>query len=88
MLNKIGAVPIIAPIIALFLFWKFGLTLKFLFSFIFACALTVIAFADFDHQIIPDVVTLPRDTPILSLAAFAYIFWGDEFIRLLFFLHG
>jgi len=185
LLNKIGAVPFIAPIIALFLFWKFGLTLKFLFSFIFACTLTVITFVDFGHQIIPDVVTLPgipffflaavlamdvpwleaalgiligggilyaiafgyeliakregmgggdikllamlgaffgwkslffillissltgavvgiavmlikgKDMkyaipfgPFLSLAAFAYIFWGDEFIRLLFFLHG
>jgi len=178
-------VELLTAIIALFLFWKFGLTLKFLFSFIFACTLTVITFVDFGHQIIPDVVTLPgipffflaavlamdvpwleaalgiligggilyaiafgyeliakregmgggdikllamlgaffgwkslffillissltgavvgiavmlikgKDMkyaipfgPFLSLAAFAYIFWGDEFIRLLFFLHG
>jgi leader peptidase (prepilin peptidase)/N-methyltransferase len=44
---------------ALLLFWKFGLSLKYLFSFIFTAALIVITFIDFDHQIIPDVITLP-----------------------------
>ena len=61
-------IELLAALIALLLFWKFGLTLKFLFSFIFACTLTVITFVDFGHQIIPDVVTLPG-IPFFFLAA-------------------
>jgi leader peptidase (prepilin peptidase)/N-methyltransferase len=48
----------ITALMALLLFWKFGLSLKYLFSFIFTAALIVITFIDFDHQIIPDVITL------------------------------
>ena len=111
-------VELLTAIMALLLFWKFGLTFKFLFSFLFACILIIITFIDLEHQIIPDVLTLPGIPvfflaaifamgvspleavlgvligggvlyavpfgPFLSLAALAYIFWGDEFIRLLF----
>ena len=44
---------------SLLLFWKFGISLQYLFSFIFVAALIVITFIDFDHQIIPDVISLP-----------------------------
>jgi leader peptidase (prepilin peptidase)/N-methyltransferase len=52
-------VEALTALMALLLFWKFGLNLKYLFSFIFTAALIVITFIDFDHQIIPDVITLP-----------------------------
>jgi leader peptidase (prepilin peptidase)/N-methyltransferase len=178
-------VETLTAIISILLFWKFGLTLKLLFFFIFCCVLIIIAFIDLEHQIIPDILTLPgiplfflmavfaigipwlaaalgvligggilyliafgyelltkregmgggdikllamlgaffgwksllfilfvssflgalvgiavmlikrKDMryavpfgPFLSLSAFAYIFWGDEFIRLLFLFHG
>lgn len=61
-------VELITAVISLLLFWKFGLTFKYLFSFIFVCALMVITFIDLDHQIIPDVITLPG-IPIFFLAA-------------------
>jgi leader peptidase (prepilin peptidase)/N-methyltransferase len=61
-------VELLTALIALFLSWKFGLSLKFLCSFIFVCALTVITFVDLDHQIIPDIITLPG-IPLLFLAA-------------------
>lgn len=61
-------VELITAVISLLLFWKFGLTFQYLFSFIFVCALMVITFIDLDHQIIPDVITLPG-IPIFFLAA-------------------
>ena len=52
-------VEAITALMSLLLFLKFGLSLKFLSSFIFACALIVITFIDLRHQIIPDVISLP-----------------------------
>jgi len=52
-------VEALTALLALFLFWKFGLTLKFLAAFIFVSALIVITFIDIDHQIIPDIISLP-----------------------------
>jgi leader peptidase (prepilin peptidase)/N-methyltransferase len=43
----------------LLVFFKFGLTGETFFYFAFVSALMVIALIDFDHQIIPDEITLP-----------------------------
>ncbi|MDI9570431.1 MAG: prepilin peptidase [Pseudomonadota bacterium] len=48
-----------SAILALFLFWKYGFSWQFPAAFAFVSALLVITFIDLDHQIIPDVVTLP-----------------------------
>jgi leader peptidase (prepilin peptidase)/N-methyltransferase len=61
-------VELITAVLALLLFLKFGLTLKFLVFFFFTAVLIVITFIDLDHQIIPDIITLPG-IPIFSLAA-------------------
>jgi leader peptidase (prepilin peptidase)/N-methyltransferase len=61
-------VELITALLALLLFIKFGLTLKFLVFFIFIAVLIVITFIDLDHQIIPDILTLPG-IPIFTLAA-------------------
>ncbi len=53
-----------------FLFLKFGLTLPFLFWFTFICVLLVISFIDVDHQIIPDIISLPGIFIFASSAAF------------------
>lgn len=58
----------LTALMALFLFWKFGLTLKFLAAFIFVSALILITFIDIDYQIIPDVISLPG-IPICFLMA-------------------
>jgi leader peptidase (prepilin peptidase)/N-methyltransferase len=63
-------VEAITALLALLLFWKFGLGLKYLSSFIFTCALIVITFIDFDHQIIPDVISLPGIPLFFLLAVF------------------
>ena len=63
--------PLVEAITAAFsllLFWKYGVTFQWLFSFAFVCALIVITFIDLDHQIIPDVISLPG-IPIFFLAA-------------------
>ena len=63
--------PLVEAITAAFsllLFWKYGVTFQWLVCFAFVCALIVITFIDLDHQIIPDVISLPG-IPIFLLAA-------------------
>jgi leader peptidase (prepilin peptidase)/N-methyltransferase len=45
--------------IALALYVKFGFSPLFFSFFVFSAALIVITFIDFDHQIIPDIISLP-----------------------------
>ncbi len=61
-------VELITALMAMLLFLKFSLTLSFLIFFIFTAVLIVITFIDLDHQIIPDILTLPG-IPIFCLAA-------------------
>jgi leader peptidase (prepilin peptidase)/N-methyltransferase len=61
-------VELITAVFSLLLFWKYGLAFQWLVSFAFICALIVITFIDLDHQIIPDVISLPG-IPIFFLAA-------------------
>lgn len=77
-------VELITAVLALLLFLKFGLTLKFLTFFIFTAVLIVITFIDLDHQIIPDVISLPG-IPIFCLAAIflVKIPWMEALIGLL-----
>jgi leader peptidase (prepilin peptidase)/N-methyltransferase len=74
----------ITAVLSLLLFWKFGLSWQYLFHFIFVCSLIVITFIDFDHQIIPDVITLPG-IPIFSLIAvfFMGVPWMEVLIGIL-----
>ncbi len=45
--------------LTLLLFLRFGLSLSFIIYFLLTAALIVITFIDFDHQIIPDEISLP-----------------------------
>jgi leader peptidase (prepilin peptidase)/N-methyltransferase len=65
-------VEFLTAFMAVILLWKFGISLKYLFSFLFVCALIVITFVDFDHQIIPDIITLPG-IPISFLVAILFM---------------
>lgn len=77
-------VELLTALMALLLFWKFGLTLKLLFSFMFTCSLIVITFVDFEHQIIPDIITLPGIPIFFLMAVFAMgISWWDAVLGLL-----
>ena len=77
-------VEIITALLTLILFLKFGLSLNFLVFFIFTAVLIVITFIDLDHQIIPDVLTLPG-IPLFFLAAvfLVKVPWKDALIGLL-----
>lgn len=63
-------VELMTGLIALALFFKFGLSVAYPIHFIFLAALVVITFIDLDHQIIPDIITLPG-IPVFFLAALA-----------------
>jgi leader peptidase (prepilin peptidase)/N-methyltransferase len=52
------------------IFLKYGITLEALIYYTFVAALLVITFIDIDHQIIPDVITLPG-IPIFFAASLA-----------------
>jgi leader peptidase (prepilin peptidase)/N-methyltransferase len=77
-------VELITAVLSLLLFLQFGLTLRFLIFFIFTAVLIVITFIDLDHQIIPDVLTLPGIPIFFLLAIFVVkITWLEALIGLL-----
>jgi len=77
-------VELITALLSLFLFLKFGLSLTFLIVFIFTAVLIVITFIDLDHQIIPDVLTLPGIPIFFLLAIFVVkVPWLEALIGLL-----
>lgn len=86
--NKISfrypLVEFITAMMTLLLFLKFGLSLNFFIFFIFTAVLIVITFIDWDHQIIPDILTLPG-IPIFFLAAvfIVKIPWTEVLLGLL-----
>lgn len=77
-------VELITGLLALLLFMKFGLTLDFLVYFIFTAVLITISFIDLDHQIIPDVLSLPGIPIFFLLAVFVVkVPWMEAAIGLL-----
>ena len=66
------AVELLTAVMSLLLLREYGLSLEYLFSFLFTCALIVITFIDLKHQIIPDVITLPG-IPLFALAAIFFM---------------
>lgn len=77
-------VELITALLSLLLFAKFSLSLNFLVFFIFTAVLIIITFIDLDHQIIPDVLTLPG-IPLFFLAGIfvVKIPWLEALIGLL-----
>jgi leader peptidase (prepilin peptidase)/N-methyltransferase len=77
-------VELITALLSLLLFFKFGGTLNYLIFFIFTAVLIVITFIDFDHQVIPDVLTLPG-IPVFFLLAVLVVKvpWLEALIGLL-----
>lgn len=53
------AIELLTAIFALLLFLKFSVTPAFGFWFVFISVLITISFIDIDHQIIPDIISLP-----------------------------
>lgn len=61
-------VELITASLSVLLFWRYGLSLQYVATFTFTCALITITFIDLEHQIIPDIITLPG-IPVFFLAA-------------------
>jgi len=62
-------VELMNGIVAVALLFKFGLSMESLIYFVFISSLIVITFIDLDHQIIPDIITLPG-IPMGLIASF------------------
>ena len=77
-------IELLTGLFALITFLKYGLSLEALVYFVFIAALLVITFIDIDHQIIPDIISLPG-IPIFFLASFglSQINWLDSLIGIL-----
>ena len=77
-------VEFISGIFAVGVFWKFGLGLESLIYFTFIATLLVITFIDIDHQIIPDVISLPG-IPLFFAASFALpsVSWVESLVGIL-----
>ncbi len=63
-------VEFISGLFAVGIFLKYGIGLEAVIYYTFTAALLVITFIDVDHQIIPDVITLPG-IPLFFAASFA-----------------
>jgi len=61
-------IEVLTAVMALFTYWKFGISLAFLAAFLFVATLIVITFIDIEHQIIPHEIVLPG-IPLFLLAA-------------------
>lgn len=81
---RYAVVEALTALVSVVLFLKFGPTMKFISAFAFAAALIVITFIDLDHQIIPDVISLPG-IPVFALAAifFMGLSWQESLIGVL-----
>jgi leader peptidase (prepilin peptidase)/N-methyltransferase len=64
------AIEFISGIFAVGVLLKYGMSLEALIYYVFIAALLVITFIDIDHQIIPDVISLPG-IPIFFAASLA-----------------
>ena len=75
-------VELITGLLSLALFMKYGLTPQYPLFFLFCAALLVISFIDLEHQIIPDVISLPGILLgfAFSLIGFTGLDWLDSLI--------
>lgn len=81
---RYAVVEALTALVSIVLFLKFGPNMKFISAFAFSAALIVITFIDLDHQIIPDVISLPG-IPVFFLAAvfFMDLSWQESLIGIL-----
>jgi len=77
-------IELIGGFFALCIYFKFGITIEAFLYYALISSLLVITFIDIDHQIIPDVISLPG-IPIFFLASFAFaaITYKDSLLGIL-----
>ena len=75
------AVEAITGLLSLALFIRYGLSLQYLLFLLFAATLVTISFIDLDHQIIPDVLSIPGIVAGLAAAFIpGNVSWFDSII--------
>ena len=72
-------VELLTGLVALALYFRFGLSYTFVVSFVFAAALIVISFIDLDVRIVPDVISLPGIIFGLVFSVVGYFVFTDAF---------
>ncbi len=78
------AVEAITGLLSLALFIRYGLSLQYLLSLLFAATLVTISFIDLDHQIIPDVLSIPGIVAGLAAAFIpGNVSWFDSIIGII-----
>ncbi len=78
------AVEAITGLLSLALFIRYGLSLQYLLSLLFATTLVTISFIDLDHQIIPDVLSIPGIVAGLAAAFIpGNVSWFDSIIGII-----
>jgi leader peptidase (prepilin peptidase)/N-methyltransferase len=70
-------VEVITGVMTAALYFRFGLTLAFVTTFIFVTALIVVSFIDLEHRIVPDVISLPGILVGALIAIAAKYVFGD-----------
>ncbi len=77
-------VELVNGCLTLFLFMKFGVSLTFLVMFMLCSALVVITVIDLEHQIIPDVISIPGIVVGFAVAFFLpWLGWLNSLIGIL-----
>ncbi|TSA09637.1 MAG: prepilin peptidase [Deltaproteobacteria bacterium] len=77
-------VELVTGLLSLAIFFRYGVSWACLFYFIFISALIAIIFIDFDHQIIPDVITYPGIvTGFISSLILPNITYSDSLIGII-----
>lgn len=76
-------VELINGFLTLLLFVRFGPSMTFLALFILCSSLVAITFIDIDHQIIPDVISLPGIVIGFAFSFFVPLGWKNSLIGLL-----
>ena len=78
------AVEAITGLLSLALFIRYGLSFQYLLFLLFAATLVTISFIDLDHQIIPDVLSIPGIVAGLAAAFIpGNVSWFDSIIGII-----
>lgn len=78
------AIEAITGLLSLALFIRYGLSLQYLLFLLFAATLVTISFIDLDHQIIPDVLSIPGIVAGLAAAFIpGHVSWFDSIIGII-----
>lgn len=72
-------VELLTGLVALALYFRFGLSYTFVVSFVFAAAMIVISLIDLDVRIVPDVISLPGIIVGLVFSVVGYFVFTDAF---------